>query len=306
MPEPQAFDAQNARRFTHPEPFVVRDAVERALAEDLGPFGDLSAALLDATYTTTARFVAREAGVIAGVSCAEETLHQVDPMLRSDWNCDEGARVEAAATLGTVHGSLESVLIAERTALNFLGHLSGIATLTDLHQQRCGGAARVWDTRKTTPGLRSLEKAAVRCGGGVNHRGGLSDWIMIKDNHLMGMSITSGVARARELWPARTVHVECDRPEQLHEALLAVVDAVLLDNMDPAMLRECVAIVDEHQSSGGRRPLLEASGGVTLDTISEIAQTGVDFISVGAITNSAPVLDIGLDIDEPATADGGS
>ena len=179
--------------------------------------------------------------------------------------------------------------------MNFLGHLSGIATHTrafvDAASSR--GPARIWDTRKTTPGLRSLEKAAVRAGGGSNHRGNLSDWILLKDNHIALFGIADAVARARATWPARTVHVECDRLDQVREALAAGADALLLDNMAPVEVSTCVAVA----AAAARRPLLEVSGGVTLETVGAYAATGVDCISVGGLTNAAPVLDIGLDIE---------
>jgi nicotinate-nucleotide pyrophosphorylase (carboxylating) len=197
--------------------------------------------------------------------------------------------------LATATGPLASILTAERTALNFMGHLSGIATRTRafVDAAATGGTARIWDTRKTTPGLRSLEKAAVRAGGGANHRGNLSDWILLKDNHIALFGIADAVARARAMWPARTVHVECDRLDQVHEALAAGADALLLDNMTPDEVRACVAAA----ASAPRPPLLEVSGGITLDTVASYAGTGVDCISVGGLTNAAPVLDIGLDIE---------
>jgi nicotinate-nucleotide pyrophosphorylase (carboxylating) len=168
-------------------------------------------------------------------------------------------------------------LTAERTALNFLGHLSGVATrraalVVVLRNAGGDDAPRVWDTRKTTPGLRALEKAAVRAGGGRNHRGNLSDWVMLKDNHLMGVGITDGVARARDLWPARTIHVECERPEQVVEAVSAGADAILLDNMSPQQVQECVRLVHD-AGLGRRRPLLEISGGVTLENAPSYART---------------------------------
>jgi nicotinate-nucleotide pyrophosphorylase (carboxylating) len=275
---------------------AVRAAATRALEEDLTPLGDLTSALLPAGLEATAAFVARRAGVVAGEACVVEVFSQVDPAVTVQWEVDEGDAVAVGAVLGRVTGPLPSVLTGERSALNFLGHLSGIATLT----RRFVEAARplqVWDTRKTTPGLRSLEKAAVRAGGGANHRGNLSDWILLKDNHIALFGIDAAVKRARDRWPARTVHVECERLDQVREALTAGADALLLDNMAPDEVRTCVAAAGEHAASGGRRPLLEISGGITLETVGNYAGTGADLVSIGALTNSAPVLDIGLDIE---------
>ncbi len=277
---------------------AVRDAIARALAEDLTPLGDVTSSLLDPGMRASAEFVARVDGVLAGVDCASEAFAQVDPRVDVEWDAGDGDRIEPKQVLGRVRGPLASILTSERTALNFLCHLSGVATLTAAFVRATRGGARIWDTRKTTPGLRTLEKAAVRAGGGVNHRGNLSDWILLKDNHLARLGIGEAVRRARVQWPARTVHVECDSIEQVQAALDAGADALLLDNMDAELVRRCVAIADEHAvRAGTRRPLLELSGGVTLATVAELAMTGVDLISVGAITISAPSLDIGLDID---------
>lgn len=275
---------------------AVRDAVARALAEDLHPIGDLSAVLVPAEAHTVATFVAREPGRLAGVACATETFAQVDPTVEVSWQRRDGAELAAGSVIGEVRGSLASVLVAERTALNFLGHLSGIATGVARFVALADGGARIWDTRKTTPGLRALEKAAVRAGGGRNHRGNLSEMVMIKDNHLTGMTITEAVAAARDRWPARTVEIECDHHDQVVEAVAAGADLLLLDNMSPDEIRRCVATIDNAAAGGARRPLVEASGGITVDTVAAYAATGVDLISSGALTNSAPVLDIGLDI----------
>ncbi len=282
-----------------PPRFAIEDAVRRALVEDLTPLGDLTALLLPDDLDATASFIARRSGVVAGCGCVTETFRQIDDGVALTWSVRDGDALRPGTPLATVTGRLQSIVTAERTALNFLGHLSGIATLTAAYVAAAAtaGPARIWDTRKTTPGLRSLEKAAVRAGGGANHRGNLSDWILLKDNHVALMGIGGAVGAARQRWPGRTVHVECDRLEQVLEALGAGADALLLDNMDPDEVRACVAAADEHASRlGGRRPLLEVSGGVTLDTVAGYAGTGADLISVGAITNSAPVLDIGLDI----------
>jgi nicotinate-nucleotide pyrophosphorylase (carboxylating) len=280
----------------HPPPTAVVEAVTRALAEDLTPLGDLTSALLPDGLTGEAAFVVRGDGVLAGRACATEAFRQVDPGIALTWRADDGDRVQAGTTIAVASGLLAPILTAERTALNFLGHLSGIATRTAAFVEAAsagGGHARIWDTRKTTPGLRSLEKAAVRAGGGANHRGNLSDWILLKDNHIALFGIADAVARARATWPARTVHVECDHLDQVREALAAGADALLLDNMGPIEVAACVA----EASVATRRPLLEVSGGITLDTVAAYAATGVDCISIGGLTNAAPVLDIGLDIE---------
>lgn len=286
---------------TRPPIAAVRAAVALALTEDLTPLGDITSALLDPAAVATADFVARCPGVLAGVDCATEAFGQIDPSVRVEWRAGDGERIEAGQFLGRVSGPLAPILTAERAALNFLCHLSGIATLTARYVAavaEAGGAARIWDTRKTTPGLRSLEKAAVRAGGGLNHRGNLSEWVLLKDNHLASLGIEEGVKRARAAWPARTVHVECDTISQVDSALCAGADAVLLDNMSPDEVRECVALAERWASrSARRRPLIEVSGGVSLDTVAAFAASGADLISVGAITMSAPALDIGLDLE---------
>lgn len=277
--------------------FTIRAAVTIALAEDLTPLGDLSAALLPQGARAEAQFVVRTAGVVAGTACVDESFAQVDGAITCSWAVADGDRVAAGQVLGTVTGPLASVLTAERTALNFLGHLSGIATRTRAFVD-AAAPLRVWDTRKTTPGLRALEKAAVRAGGARNHRGNLSDWVMFKDNHLTALGIDEAVRRARDVWPGRTVHVECERLDQVVQALEAGADALLLDNMGPEEIRACVAVANDHAASAGtRRALLEVSGGITLETVGTYAHTGADVVSSGSLTNSSPVLDIGLDIE---------
>ena len=275
---------------------AVADAVGRALHEDLGPDGDITAALVPAEATAHFVLCARQPGVLAGRDCAAETFRRVDPALRPLWHATDGDHLSAGQTVMEMTGSLRPILTAERTALNFLGHLSGIATLTAAfvaaaHAQNA--SVEVLDTRKTTPGLRVLEKAAVRAGGGTNHRAGLSDAVLVKDNHLAGTGITAAIRRARELWPGRIVEVECDGLEQVAEAAGAGADVVLLDNMDPAQVEEAVAVA--HLGATGRI-LTEVSGGVTLATIGAYAAAGPDRISVGALTHSAAVLDLGLDL----------
>jgi nicotinate-nucleotide pyrophosphorylase (carboxylating) len=278
----------------------IRAAVARALDEDLTPLGDITSALLPSGLQSSAEFVARASGVLAGAACATEAFVQVDASVGVTWLAVDGEDVDAKQVLGHVRGPLASILTAERTALNFVCHLSGVATLTREFvdaARASGGHARIWDTRKTTPGLRSLEKAAVRAGGGANHRGNLSDWVLLKDNHLAYLSIEDAVAKARQMWPARTVHVECDHLSQVERALATGADALLLDNMSTDEVRQCVEAVDRHAASHGRRPLLEVSGNVTLQTVAGYAATGVDCISSSALTQSAPALDIGLDIE---------
>jgi nicotinate-nucleotide pyrophosphorylase (carboxylating) len=268
---------------------AVRDAVARALEEDLTPLGDLTSGLLPHDAAAEARFVTRADGVLAGRACADEAFRQVDASVRVEWAHTDGDTIAAGAVLASVHGPLASVLTSERTALNFLCHLSGIATETNRYVQAAAGRARIRDTRKTTPGLRALEKAAVRAGGGVNHRGNLADGFLLKDNHLAGIGIVDAVRLARQRFPGRTIEVECDSIDQLRIALDAGVDLVLLDNMTPDEVKACVG------ETGGRA-LVEVSGGVTLATVAAYADAGADLISVGAITHSAPVLDIGLDL----------
>ena len=274
----------------------VRDTVARAIAEDLGPLGDLTTALVPAEAHGRGAIVARARGVLAGQACATETWAQLDAAVTVAWRCCDGADLEPGSTVATVDGPLRSVLTGERTALNFLCHLSGVATLTRRFAVAAGTRTRIWDTRKTLPGLRALEKAAVRAGGGVNHRGSLSDLVLLKDNHLAGLAIGDAVARARARWPGRGVEVECDRVEQVREAVQAGADLVMLDNLSPAEVAECVAVV-----RAGSRPdtPVEVSGGVTLDDVAAYAGAGADLISTSAITQSAPALDLGLDL-EPA------
>jgi nicotinate-nucleotide pyrophosphorylase (carboxylating) len=284
--------------FSADEAAACRRLVDLALAEDLGPTGDrTSQALIPADQLGRAAFVARTPGVVAGLPAAQLVLVAVDPALALDVHTPDGSPVERGTKLATVAGPLRSILVAERTALNFLQRLSGVATLTRKYVDAVAGLrAKVLDTRKTTPGWRLLEKYAVRMGGGANHRIGLYDGILIKDNHLAGLG-ESSVGRAVELaraYPGNAglpVEVEVDTLEQLDAALAVRPEIVLLDNMPPEQLRAAVARRDERAP----RTQLEASGGVNLQTIRAIAETGVDRISVGALTHSAAALDIALD-----------
>lgn len=271
----------------HPPMEAVRDVVSRALAEDVLPLGDLTASLVPAEARARAAFVSRQDGVLAGRLCAAEALRQVDDSIAAEWFLDDGDPVEAGAVIGCVEGPLRGILTAERTALNLLCRLSGIATLTRRFVQ-AAAPARVRDTRKTTPGLRALEKAAVRAGGGFNHRANLSDGILVKDNHLGGVGIATAVKHAHERRPGRFVEVECETLEQVREAVEAGADMVLLDNMTADAVQAVVKAV------AGGVPV-EVSGGITLDNVAEYSS--VDFVAVGAITHSAPALDIGLDLD---------
>ena len=276
----------------HPPTTAVRDVVARALAEDLEPLGDVTAALLPPDLQGRGAIVPRVAGVLAGRPAADEAFRQVDPAITVTWRADDGDALTAGQPVADVEGPLASILTAERTALNLLCHLSGIATATRRWVDACAGRLAVWDTRKTTPGLRALEKAAVRAGGGANHRGNLSEWVLLKDNHLAALGVTEAVRRARERWPGRTVQVEADRFEQLVEAIEADADIVLLDNMTPDEVRACV-----EARGGARRPLLEISGGVTFESLPGYVDTGADLVSAGALTASSPALDLGLDIE---------
>jgi len=272
---------------------LVREAVARAIAEDLGPLGDVTAALVPADAQGTADIVVRSDGVLAGAACASEVFVQVDPRVEVEWRVTDGAAVGEKTVVATVSGELRSIVTAERTALNFLCHLSGVATATRRFVDALGGRARVAETRKTLPGLRALEKAAVRAGGGVNHRGSLSDMVLLKDNHLGELGIASAVERAHAVWPGRGVEVECERLEQVLEAVRAGADLVMLDNMTPDEAAQCVAVVRE-----SARPdvLVELSGGITLENVRAYADAGVDIVSTSAITQSAPALDIALDM----------
>ena len=275
-----------------PPRHLVAEAVARALAEDLGPLGDLTAALIPAEQHGVADFVARRAGVLAGTACATEAFAQLDPSVDLEWRVLDGAALDAGTVIGTVGGPLRSVLTGERTALNFLCHLSGVATATRAFVDALDGRARVLETRKTLPGLRALEKAAVRAGGGVNHRGSLSDMVLVKDNHLAigGIDLQAAVTRAREELPGVPVEVEADDLAGVRLALKVGADRILLDNMDEATMREAVKLCRGHA-------ITEASGGMDLESVARAADCGVDCVSVGALTHSSPALDLALDLD---------
>lgn len=271
---------------------LIEPIVRRSLEEDLGSGGDItSRAVISPDATARAHIVAREGGILAGVQPVALTFRLIDPTVELRFEVAEGASVEAGDVVATVEGPTRSILTAERTALNFLGHLSGVATATEaLVAAVAGTDAKICCTRKTTPGLRSLEKQAVRAGGGVNHRYGLGDAILIKDNHVVasgGVAAAVGAAQSQS-GPATTIELEVDTLDQLEQALEAGATALLLDNMAPADLRRAVEMT-------AGRAVLEASGQVTAESVRAVAETGVDYISSGWITHSAPVLDFGLD-----------
>ena len=271
---------------------LVARAVALALEEDLGQAGDVTTnAVIPAHASAEAEIVARKPGVIAGLDLAAASFKALDADVQFVADVADGAKVAVGSRIARVQGNTRALLSAERTALNFLGHLSGIATLTAAYVAAINGTkAKIACTRKTTPGLRALEKYAVRAGGGSNHRFGLYDAVLVKDNHIAAAgSLAEALTRLRTTTGHLVkVEVEVDTLDQLDEALHFPIDAVLLDNMDVAALKQAVALVNG-------RVVTEASGGVTSETVRKIAETGVDLISVGALTHSAPVLDLALE-----------
>jgi len=275
------------------DPRLVGSLVGRFLEEDVGRGDRTTEAVIPDELTGRARIEAREGAVIAGLEVARACFVSLGDVV---WEptVSDGDRVEAGDTVVRIRGRLRTILVGERTALNLLQRLSGIATMTRRYVEAVAGTpAQVVDTRKTTPGLRLLEKYAVRVGGGSNHRAGLDDGILIKDNHIAAAGgVTEAVARALADRPhGLKVEVEVQDLDQLDEALAAGAEAILLDNMSPEMVREAV-------SKAGGKALLEASGGITLDTVSEYAKTGVDLISVGALTHSVRAIDLSLEVEE--------
>ena len=281
--------------FVRPAPLpvpLVEAAISAALAEDLGLLGDITTnATVAAETKAEAVIAARKPGVVSGLQLAEAAFSSLDPHVIFEILTPDGGTVAAGAVIARVKGNARAILTAERVALNFMGRMSGIATLTRRYVDAIKGTnAKFADTRKTTPGLRAFEKYAVRCGGGQNHRTGLFDAVLIKDNHIAAAgSLSKAVEGARALAGHMVkIEVEVDTLDQLKEALVHKIDAVLLDNMTPATLSKAAKMV-------AGRCLTEASGGVNLDTVRAIAESGVDLISVGALTHSAPALDLGLD-----------
>ena len=275
-----------------PSDFLIEQTVRRALEEDFGHAGDLTSNLLiPAEQNGRAVLAAREAGTVSGLIAASLAFRLIQPSVQMNVRTPDGSSIAAGGVIAALEGPARAILSAERTALNFLGHLSGVATATAaLVACTEGTHARIACTRKTTPGLRTLEKYAVRCGGGFNHRFGLDDAVLVKDNHIAAAGgLDAAVSRLRgRLGHMVKIEVEVDTLEQLEMALDLKVDTILLDNMTPDILKEAVRL-------NAGRAVLEASGGITLETARDIALTGVDYLSSGAITHSARNLDLGLD-----------
>jgi nicotinate-nucleotide pyrophosphorylase (carboxylating) len=274
-----------------------RSMLQAALAEDIGAGDVTSLCTIPEDLMARATMAARQPLVVCGVELAEAVFRELSPQAEIERTSVDGQRMDAGHALLKIHASARSILAGERIALNFAQRLCGVATLTAHYVEAVKGTkAQILDTRKTTPGWRVLEKHAVACGGGVNHRFGLYDGILVKDNHLAALrgeppsAIAAAARRARERYPKLILEIEADTLEQVEQAAQAGVDVVLLDNMPLDQLRAAVKIV-------GNRARTEASGGVNLSTVRAIAETGVDFISVGALTHSAPAADIGLDFD---------
>jgi nicotinate-nucleotide pyrophosphorylase (carboxylating) len=273
---------------------ALTETVRSALDED-GAFDDVTTiATVVSDRRSRGALIARQKGVVCGIPLALEAFRLLDPKVSIRVDREDGARVHAGEPVLFVTGHARGLLSAERVALNYLQRLSGIATLTARYVEAVKGTkAKILDTRKTTPGLRTLEKYAVRAGGGTNHRMNLSTGVLIKDNHLAAVDgdIAMAVSRARAIAAAGVkIEVECDRPEQVERAVEAGADVIMLDNMTPDLMRECVLLVNG-------RAILEASGGVNLTSVRKFAETGVDWISVGALTHSAPSMDLALDFD---------
>lgn len=282
-----------------PDPALVRPLVQAALAEDVGTGDVTSEAVVPPGQEGEGVIVAHEAGVLCGLPVARETFHAVDPGLVFEADAMDGDPVEAGTRVARIRGRARSILTAERTALNFLQHLSGIATATRRAAARLEGTGtRVLDTRKTVPGLRLLAKYAVRCGGGVNHRVGLYDMVLIKENHIAaGGGVRRAVEAARRRAPTLKLEIEVTNLAELEEAVAAGPDRILLDNFEPSRVREAVKLLtDRAAAAGGKAPEVELSGGITPETIRDFAVPGVDYISSGAITHSAPALDLSLEL----------
>jgi nicotinate-nucleotide pyrophosphorylase (carboxylating) len=281
-----------------PDPSLLAAQVRVALAEDIGT-GDLTAALVPATQTAAATLITRESAVLCGRPWVDAVFAALDPAIRLDWHAEDGAPVAADSLLCELRGPARALLTGERTALNFLQTLSATATAARRYVEAVAGTrVRILDTRKTLPGLRLAQKYAVRAGGAHNHRIGLYDAILIKENHIVAAgSITAAVATARQLSPGVLLEVEVETLEQAAEAFAAGADRLLLDNFTPERLREAVQLRDQHSPRTG----LEASGGVTLANIRSVAESGIDFISVGDITKSVRAVDLSMRFQFAAT-----
>jgi nicotinate-nucleotide pyrophosphorylase (carboxylating) len=277
---------------------AAQPLIELAIAEDIGPGDATSEAVLPADLMLRGRIIAKGAGVIAGLPVAGQVFSHIDPTLHFIPRVRDGTSVAPGDVVAEVTGPGRGMLAAERIALNFLQRLSGIATLTRAFVDAVAGTrATILDTRKTHPGYRALEKYAVRMGGGQNHRMSLNDMLLVKDNHIEAAgSLTAAVERARAPHPNLPIEVEVKNLDELHQALALDVDRIMLDNMDLDRMREAVEL------TGGRVPL-EASGGVSLESVAAIAATGVDYVSVGALTHSAPVLDLSMLVSNPTTTE---
>jgi nicotinate-nucleotide pyrophosphorylase (carboxylating) len=279
--------------------------LDAALQEDAARHDVTTLALVPPDRRAQARLVARQPGVICGLPLARRLAQRLDARLQFAECVSDGDSVAAGAVAARMSGPAAAILSVERTLLNFVRHLSGVATLTRAYVEKIAGTdAGIYDTRKTTPGWRALEKYAVRCGGGRNHRMDLGDMVLIKDNHLELMggrprdpeAVREAVRRAREKWPQVPVEVEVEDLDQLEAALEAAPDFILLDNMTPEQTAQAVALVQELRA-GGPRPQLESSGGIDISNVRDYAEAGVDRISIGALTHSAPALDLSLDIE---------
>jgi nicotinate-nucleotide pyrophosphorylase (carboxylating) len=282
-------------RLKFPLDGVLLDTLVRSALEEDGAFNDITTiATVVSERRARGALRAKQTGVVAGVPLAVESFRLLDPKVSIRIDAEDGTHVRAGECVLFITGHARPMLAAERVALNFLQRLSGIASLTARYVEAVAGTrARILDTRKTTPGWRQLEKYAVRAGGGTNHRFDLASGVLIKDNHLAALDgdVVLAVRRARETAPDDTrIEVECKRRDQVADAVRAGADVIMLDNMPPALMRECVSLV-------AGRAVVEASGGVTLSTVREIAETGVDWISVGALTHSAPAADLALDFE---------
>jgi nicotinate-nucleotide pyrophosphorylase (carboxylating) len=278
-----------------PDSAIIREAAARALGEDRGPADITTLACVKFGTQASARIFAKEACVLAGIPVAEQVFREQDATLILTAKAQDGISLQPGDTVLEIRGSAASILTAERCALNFLQHLSGVATQTRRFVEAVAGTkARILDTRKTLPGLRAVQKYAVRCGGGVNHRFGLYDRFLIKDNHLalMGGRLAEAIRAARALDPDAVLEVEVDRIEQIPEIIALGVDVLLLDNMSLDEMRAAVQLI-------AGRVATEASGNMTLERVPDVARTGVDFISVGALTHSVRAIDFSLEIEAP-------